>query len=249
MSIIGELVENIYKYGNCKLYTERCYSKEVDVIEFIVTEDGLIKTIPKIEYYDEYFWDDNKNVDKKNINATLIESVEIDCYNNSELVSAISYAIHTGLYVNKNRKMLTFEETVPKGNTDKAVRYLYQIIYSMFQISPDEILNWEGNKEHSDHMLERGRNALKFDVEEVSSIQAIKNIDLMMEIVDSKVCTIREILAKNSYYNYLWGIHLCKNYYGYETTTEEIEANHYKKELESFCGNHEVLKFNLPKNN
>ena len=190
-----------------------------------------------------------ENIDRKNINANLIESVGIDYYNNSELVSAISYVIHTGLYINKNRKMLTFEETVPKGNTDKAVRYLYQIIYSMFQISPYEILNWEGNKKYSGHMLERGRHAFKFDVEEVSSIQAIKNIDLMMEIVDSKVCTIRKILEKNSYYHYLRGIHFGKNYYGYETTTEEKEANYYEEEWRKFYTNNEVLKFNLPKNN
>lgn len=55
MSIIEELAENIYKYGNCKLYDESCCLWEVYVLEFFVDEDGALKVIPKIECYDENF--------------------------------------------------------------------------------------------------------------------------------------------------------------------------------------------------
>lgn len=240
MSIIGELAENIYKYGNCKLYDERCYLWEVYVIEFFVDEDGALKVIPKIECYDEKFWDG----DKKNVNATLKETKEIVFDENNELPNAISYIIHTGLYINKKRKMITYEDVSPKANTNMALRNLYQIIYSMFQISPHEILNWGGNIEYSAHMLTRGRNAFSFNIEEVNSLQAIKNIDVMMKKIDSMVSNINNIREKYYYCQREWEN---TKYYGYRTTMDVKDAMYYKTKLSSFSSDHENIKFDFDK--
>lgn len=60
MSTIGELVENIYKYGNCNFYVQAQNPKCALGLSFVVDENGDLSVNQILEEYDSPFWDGYK---------------------------------------------------------------------------------------------------------------------------------------------------------------------------------------------
>lgn len=60
MSVIGELVEKIYKYGNCNFYVQVPNPNGAQGLSFVVDENGDLKVSQILEEYDGPFWDGYK---------------------------------------------------------------------------------------------------------------------------------------------------------------------------------------------
>lgn len=84
MSIIGEVVKNIYKYGNCKIYLPVQNPKGVRAISFTIDKDGKLNISQFLESYDRPFWDGNK----KREGAVLERSIEALKYKEKDFILA-----------------------------------------------------------------------------------------------------------------------------------------------------------------
>lgn len=190
MSLIGELVENIYKYGNCKFYMggrQLHDSYVASVIEFLVDENGELSVINLIEHYDKNFWDG----DKKSEDAVLDNS-RTNRFVRNDLISTISYVVCASLYNYKKQVALTHEDVTPKANTDMSLARLYKIVYSMFQLSPHEIVNRMGDESCTCALLQEKASRL-VDIEEVSLEQVISNIEIMKQEVETILRKAKEL--------------------------------------------------------
>lgn len=223
MSIIGELVENIYKYGNCKFYTRYNNYKEILGYSFKVDEYGNLNVTQILDSYDRPLLNGNK----KNENAILEKSVELLKYNEEDLSLVLSLVIYSSIV--ECPKIIIKDENVYKENTDKVIIKLYETIYAMFQLSLSDLLNWFlGNEIGIESQLERNGKK-KVNLIETDTSQIIKNIEFMR----------KEILDKLKYIKSIW-----EKLQKASSCEEEVA-----KQWCDLYNNHEVLKFNLPKNN
>lgn len=222
MSTIGELVENIYKYGNCNFYVQLPNPKGVQGLSFLVNENGDLEVSKILEEYDKPFWDGYQK--RKNIN--LKKSYEVLKYQEKDFDIVISPVVSASFY--EVRKAITYEDVSPKANTDKAVRKLYEIVYAMFQLSFADLTRWQLMSIDGSEIQFAVKSLQNIDIEEVSCEQAIRNIEVMRQEILDKAKYVKSVYKK----------------------TNVIESDEeYKNACEQWhklYDNHEILKFTFP---
>lgn len=128
----------------------------------------------------------------------------------------------------KGREAITYEDVSPKANTDKTVRKMYEIVYTMFQLSLADLTRWELTTENGIENQLINKTFQNIDIEEVSSLQAIKNIEAMRQEISDKLKYVESV---------------------YKKTNEAISEEEYKSTCEQWArlyDNYEILKFTFP---
>ena len=136
MSMIGELISNIHKYGNSKLYMKSQINNINNVLEFFVDNNGNLNVVMKKEVYDKPYWDGSK-IDSS---AIMKRTLEEHQYSSNDLDMNIATVICCTFYDKKT--ILKKQEEPVKVNTDKAVNIIYQMANSMLQLSNNDLAHW-----------------------------------------------------------------------------------------------------------
>ena len=221
MSIIGELISNIHQYGNSKFYVQVPNPQSACAVELVVDENGVLNATQIIESFDGPFW----HGDRKNESANLKEAIEVVKYSEKDLPNVLSTIVFSSFY--QGQVTLTHEETSSKVNTDMAVKKLYQMVYAMFQLSNADLTRWVLTEETGIENQLINKVSQNIVPQEVSSEQAIANIELMRREIRDK---LEEIIR-------VW-----KNT---QTINSEEEYEAACKQWDNLYDDHEVLKFSL----
>lgn len=223
MSTIGELITNIHQYGNSKFYVQVRNPKTACAVKFLVDENGVLNVTQIIESFDKPFWDG----DRKNESANLEETIEVVKYSEKDLPIVISTIVFSSFY--QERATLTHDEISSKVNTDMAVKKLYQIVYAMLQLSNADLTRWALSNENGIENQLINKASQNIVPEDVSSEQAIANIEVMGKEIRNK---LEEIIS-------VW-----KNT---QTIHSEEEYESACKQWDSLYDDHAVLEFSISK--
>lgn len=181
MSKIGELITNIHQYGNSKFYVQVQNPQSACAVQFLVDENGVLNVTQIIESFDRPFW----NGDKKNESANLKEAIEVVKYSEEDIPNVISTIVFSSFY--KGRATLTYDEIPSKVNTDMAVKKLYQMVYAMLQLSNADLTRWVLVGENGIENQLINKVSQNIVPEDVSSEQAIANIEVMRKEIINKL--------------------------------------------------------------
>lgn len=136
MLLINQLIDNISKYGNSKLYMINSNEKLNTVLIFQVDDNGDIKVTAKIEEHDIPYWD-GKTLNPK---AKYKYSSCIQDYPDNRLHFNLSTVLYSDFY--SCGVIMLADEKLTKVNTENAVNKIYQIVNSMLQLSNRDLAHW-----------------------------------------------------------------------------------------------------------
>jgi len=191
MTKIGELISNISKYGNSKLYMHSYVQKPGvnNVLEFSVDENGNLNVVGKIEIFDRQYWDNYV----LNSSAKLIKSIESYRFSQQDLVMNMSVIILSTLCYNK-LPMVPEQEVPTNVNTDKAVNVIYQIANSMLQLSDKDLANIVCDDDNSvENMLIKKASECVISDEIKPTSVLIENIERQAKDVITRLTSVKNI--------------------------------------------------------
>ncbi len=133
MTYIGKLIDNIYKYGNCKIYMlPRDNSCANNVYDLIVDENGNLKISVELEVYDKPYFDGEK-FDKTAVIKSSNKLFDLTDENINMVLPKVVYASicnhKLGIVTNKDKAK----------NTDMIVYKLCDLVNSMLNLSSSEL--------------------------------------------------------------------------------------------------------------
>ena len=132
MSMVGELISNIHKYGNSKLYMKSQINNINNVLEFSVDDSGILNVVMKKEVYDKPYWDGSK-IDSSAIMKRTLEEYQ---YSSNDLDMNIATVLCCTFY-DKKTILKKQEETV---NNIKEI--CTKMVNSMLQLSNNDLTHW-----------------------------------------------------------------------------------------------------------
>ncbi len=181
MSKIGELINNIYLYGNSKFYIGVPNSLLVYAIEFLVDEEGNLQITKSMEEFYTSFWQGN---------AILRESIEVCKYMEEDMGLAICPIVYKSP---EGKTALTHEKTSPKANTDKAVKEIYQIVVKMLHLSNADITSWIKSDTNGKQNILLAKVSQERTLQEVIPKIAHENIEAMLDVTKGRIESISMI--------------------------------------------------------
>lgn len=133
MTYIGKLIDNIYKYGNCKIYMlPRDNSCANNVYDLVVDEKGNLKISITLEVYDKPYFNGAK-FDETSVIKSSNKLFDLTDENLNMVIPKIVYAS----ICNHNLGIVT--NKIEAKNTDAIVYKLCDSVNSMLNLSNEEL--------------------------------------------------------------------------------------------------------------
>lgn len=201
ISTIGKFLEQIYNYGNCKIYMPCSYNPNCNqVLDFYADGKGKLHIKQLLEVFDKPYWDGIEPDDS----AALKETVNVVKYNQSDLRNIIALLVY-GSFYNTDNYLILAHSTPFRGDIEPVVNYIYNVVKSMLTLSNSELSHWVRSDEKSieKSLVNKGTNNFR---EKIKPDQAIENIEIMRDEVSKRLVNIGLAwyeLQKSKTYEYM----------------------------------------------
>ncbi len=196
MSKIGELILNIYQYGNSKLYLKSQNPNVNNVLEFFVDDNGNLNVVGKLEVFNKPYWN-GREIDSS---ATMKKSIELCQYSEKDLDMNIALVV-LSTFCYDNLPNMTKQEVPTKVNTGKAINIIYQKASSMLQLSNKELARWIlGSDNYRENMLiHKASECVMLDDIKPASV-LIANIENQVNNVSTRLTNVHNIVKNEMHY-------------------------------------------------
>lgn len=139
MTIIGELEDNIYKYGDCTIEMQPFKNDEVYSIRFIVNDEGVLDVHAFEDKYDRDYWIKDKNGNTiTNPKARIIRSEYAYTFTKKEELLTILASFTCKMIVGEPVCVKTLKG-LPRASTRKSAEMINLITSSMLNISNKDL--------------------------------------------------------------------------------------------------------------
>lgn len=185
-STIGKFLEQIYNYGNCRIYMPCNYSQNCNqVLDFYVDGKGKMHITQLLEVFDRPYWD---GIEPDN-SAALRETVKVAKYSQSDLRHIIALLVY-GSFYNSDNYLIISHSTPFIGDIKPVVNYIYNLVKSMLTLSNSELSRWVRSEENSikNSLIHKGSIDNFGGLIEPS--KALENIETMKNEVSKRLVNV-----------------------------------------------------------
>lgn len=145
MTIIQNLIENIYRYGNCEIYFPTTYHNETttSVLMFNINSEGNLEIKHALKAFTKPIWN---NTTEPTDDAYQMGEIAFYQYKEEDLprlLSTITYLSLKKAYDNQTKVALAHNLCEEDNlNTNEATRKLFESFLRILDINEDELKLW-----------------------------------------------------------------------------------------------------------